>query len=291
MQYVGRFAPTPSGPLHFGSLVTALASWLDARSHQGQWLVRIEDLDPPREMPGASDQILETLDALGLYWDGPVLYQSQRSSAYQEALAKLESKGLAYPCSCTRKELSGQPIYPGYCRQAVCHPERPQAWRFQVNPKQTVEWHDGVQGQQSWLLEQLGDPVIRRKDHLWAYQLAVVVDDLCQGITHLVRGIDLLSSTPWQISLVDSLQVKKTSFHYSHLPIIVNQAGQKLSKQNLAPAIDAQQASDLLCQALFLLNQPIDSSWRKEKPANILNWAVQHWQLDRVPKVTQLQEI
>lgn len=290
MQYVGRFAPTPSGPLHFGSLVTALASWLDARSQQGQWLLRIEDLDPPREMPGASDQILKTLEAFGLYWDRSVVFQSQRSLAYQAALEQLQSSGWAYPCSCTRKELSPHSVYPGFCRPRPCQPDRPLAWRFLVQSEQDVTWLDGVQGEQHWQLKELGDPVIRRKDQLWAYQLAVVVDDLDQGITHLVRGIDLISSTPWQTHLAQHLQAAKSAFHYSHLPIIVNSAGQKLSKQNLAPAIDPSQASSLICQALQLLNQPVDPDWHRERPAAILDQAVAAWQLSKVPKVAQIQQ-
>ena len=290
MQYVGRFAPTPSGPLHFGSLVTALASWLDARSHQGKWLVRIEDLDPPREMPGASDRILQSLEDLCLTWDGPVIYQSQRSEAYSAALKDLQNQGHAFPCSCTRKELAGQTLYPGYCHQAPRHPERPLAWRFMVNPELTVEWQDNVQGKQTWPLKQLGDVVIQRKDGLWAYQLAVLVDDLEQGVTHIVRGIDLLDSTPWQINLLKCLQPKAPDFHYSHLPVIVNAAGQKLSKQNLAPAINSQQASELLYRALLALNQPVEAAWCKEKPESLLKLAVDHWQLERVPQVAAIQE-
>lgn len=290
MQYVGRFAPTPSGPLHFGSLVTALASWLDARSHQGLWLLRMEDLDPPREMPGAADQILQTLEGLGLIWDGSVLYQSQRSAAYSAALEDLQHLGLAYPCSCTRKELAGQLTYPGYCRLSPRHPERPLAWRFAVNPELTAEWMDGVQGQQAWPLKQAGDVVIKRKDGLWAYQLAVLVDDLEQGITHVVRGIDLLDSTPWQINLLDSLQPGAARFHYSHLPVIVNSSGQKLSKQNHAPAISSQQATELLYRALLALNQPVEPAWAKASPEQLLDLAVDHWQLNRVPRVAYLQE-
>jgi glutamyl-Q tRNA(Asp) synthetase len=290
MQYVGRFAPTPSGPLHFGSLVTALASWLDARSHQGKWLVRIEDLDSPREMPGASDRILQNLEDLGLTWDGPVIYQSQRSEAYSAALEDLQNQGHAFPCSCTRKELAGVTPYPGYCRQTPRHPERPLAWRFAVNPELIAEWLDGVQGKQSWPLQQAGDVVIKRKDGFWAYQLAVLVDDLEQDITHVVRGIDLLDSTPWQINLLNCLKPDAGPFHYSHLPVIVNAAGQKLSKQNLAPAIETRNASDLLYRALLALNQPVLKDWREEKPQDLLNLAVSQWQLSRVPAVTCLQE-
>ncbi|SFC34170.1 glutamyl-Q tRNA(Asp) synthetase [Marinospirillum celere] len=290
MQYVGRFAPTPSGSLHLGSLVTALASWLDARSQQGKWLLRIEDLDPPREEPGAADQILYSLEQLGLFWDGPLVYQSQRSAAYQQALQLLQDKQLAYPCSCTRKELAGFSIYPGFCRQGPRYPNRPLAWRFAVDNNLKARWQDAIQGPQYWSLADAGDVVIRRKDQLWAYQLAVTLDDLEQGITHIVRGIDLLDSTPWQINLAQALQPEAPAFQYAHLPVIVNKQGQKLSKQNLAPALDTTQATQLLYRSLLVLQQRVDPAWLQEKPATLLEEAAKNWQLERVPKVTQLPE-
>ena len=290
MQYVGRFAPTPSGPLHFGSLVTALASWLDARHHQGRWLLRIEDLDPPREEPGASDRILRTLEGLGLTWDGEVVYQSRRASLYTQAWEELKRRKQAYPCSCTRKELSGQACYPGYCRSGPRHPNRPLAWRLAVDTQQTLCWEDQIQGQQSWSLAQLGDPIIRRKDHLWAYQLAVVVDDIDQGVTHILRGIDLLDSTPWQIYLHKLLEPKAPAFHYAHLPVIVNASGQKLSKQNLAPAIQAEAGSRLLYLALRALRQPLDEAWQQSSPEQLLAAAVAGWNPDAIPRVAALNE-
>lgn len=290
MQYVGRFAPTPSGPLHLGSLVTALASWLDARSHQGRWLLRIEDLDPPREEPGATDQILYSLEALGLTWDGELLYQSQRHAAYAAALEHLKQQQLSYPCSCTRKELTGHPVYPGFCRSGPRHPKRPLAWRFAVDPQVTITWDDAVQGPQSWPLSKAGDVIIKRKDKLWAYQLAVTLDDLEQGVTHIVRGIDLLDSTPWQIHLQQALAPGSPTFQYAHLPVIVNSQGQKLSKQNHAPALDTSQATALLFMALQALQQNPDPRWLQEKPATLLHEATKTWQLERVPKQTSLAE-
>lgn len=290
MQYVGRFAPTPSGPLHFGSLVTALASWLDARSQQGKWLLRIEDLDPPREEPGAATLILNTLEALGLTWDDQVLYQSQRGEAYSEALQQLSEQGLAYPCSCTRKELAGHTRYPGYCRSGSRHPKRPHAWRFAVDPQVTINWNDRVQGQQTWPLKLAGDVVIRRKDQLWAYQLAVVVDDLFQGVTHIVRGIDLLDSTPWQLALKSALAPTRPQPSFAHLPVIVNHQGQKLSKQNKATAISVTAANQLLTRALQALNQPLLSHWQEATAEEILHFAMANWKLSEVPSSKAIPE-
>ncbi|WP_114416656.1 tRNA glutamyl-Q(34) synthetase GluQRS [Marinospirillum perlucidum] len=290
MVYVGRFAPTPSGPLHFGSLVTALASWLDARHHQGRWLLRIEDLDPPREEPGASERILRTLEALGLTWDGPVIYQSQRSEAYAQALDQLQQKGEVYPCSCTRKELQGSRIYPGYCRQGPCHPDQPLAWRLAVDPQLTATWTDRIQGFQQWPLQAAGDVVVKRKDGLWAYQLAVTVDDLAFDVTHLVRGIDLLDSTPWQMNLLRYLAPDAADFDYAHLPVIVNAEGQKLSKQNLAPALDTRQSSELIYRALVALNQPVPPECRQLPCEELLDLAVRHWQAEAIPGKTHIYE-
>lgn len=291
--YRGRFAPSPTGLLHFGSLVTALASWLEARSREGEWLVRIEDLDPPREMPGAAAELLYTLEAFGLHWDGPVVYQSQRHDLYLSQLEQLVQQGHAYPCSCSRKELEGHNIYPGYCRTKLRHPERTPAWRLAVDHQQSIQWQDEIQGSQNWPLSQAGDVIIRRRDGLWAYQLAVVVDDLEQGVTHLLRGIDLLDSTPWQIwiqTCLGAAQPHCPAFHYAHLPVIVNHAGQKLSKQNHAPALDIHKASALLYRALCALQQQPDPALRFE-PANILlEEALKHWQLSRITATAQIKE-
>ncbi|SFX36981.1 tRNA glutamyl-Q(34) synthetase GluQRS [Marinospirillum alkaliphilum] len=291
--YRGRFAPTPSGPLHFGSLVTAVASWLEARSHQGQWLVRMEDLDPPREAPGAADHILHTLEAFGLTWDGSVMYQSQRHAAYQQQLDQLIQAGHAYPCSCSRKALEGHHRYPGWCRSAPQHPDQPLAWRLRVDDQVSVQWQDQVQGPQCWPLQQAGDVVIRRKDQLWAYQLAVVVDDLKQGMTHILRGIDLIDSTPWQIWLqvcMGRANSDAPAFQYAHLPVIVNAVGQKLSKQNLAPALDTARISSLLMLALQALGQQPDPALQQETPETLLHEAIHFWQLDKVPAVAAISE-
>ncbi|ODC04683.1 tRNA glutamyl-Q(34) synthetase GluQRS [Terasakiispira papahanaumokuakeensis] len=272
--YIGRFAPTPSGPLHFGSLVTALASWLDARAAQGRWYVRIEDIDPPREQPGAADHILRTLEGFGLTWDGPVLYQHNRGEAYQAALDQLLAQHDAFACSCSRKTLAGHSVYPGYCHHGPQHPEQPLAIRLKVDPSVWVCWQDRLQGYQRHCLGHYGDVVIRRKDKLWAYQLAVVVDDAAQGITDIVRGLDLLVSTPWQQWLQHGLQQPQP--RYAHLPLVLAPNGQKLSKQNHAPAIDPQQAFPLLWQALNMLGQPLPD----QTPCHIedlLSYAVDHW--------------
>lgn len=284
LPYRGRFAPTPSGPLHFGSLVTALASWLEARTHQGQWQLRIEDIDPPREMPGAADQILFTLEAFGLTWDGPVVYQSQRHEAYQHALDQLRAQGRAYPCYCTRKQRQGQSIYLGHCRhQPPPHTHLAPAWRFALEENSLLCWEDQLQGHQAFNFLEIGDPIIRRRDGYWAYQLAVVVDDLEAGMTHLVRGYDLLDSTPWQLALYQALAPEQKPPTYLHLPLIINAQGQKLSKQNHAPAICASRASAHLIQALEYLNQPILAEWASLSVEALLSLAVQHWDRTRLP--------
>lgn len=272
--YIGRFAPTPSGPLHFGSLITALASWLDARAAQGRWYVRIEDIDPPREQPGAADHILRTLEGFGLTWDGPVYYQHNRDDAYQAALEQLLAQHDAFPCSCSRKTLAGHKVYPGYCHHGPQHPEQPLAIRLKIDPDEWACWQDRLQGHQRHCLGHYGDVVIRRKDKLWAYQLAVVVDDAAQGITDIVRGLDLLISTPWQHALQRGLQQPQP--RYAHLPLVLADNGQKLSKQNHAPAIDPQQALPLLRQALKMLGQPLP----EPMPCHVetlLAYAMERW--------------
>ncbi|MGY8523917.1 tRNA glutamyl-Q(34) synthetase GluQRS [Paracidovorax citrulli] len=248
-RYRGRFAPSPTGPLHLGSLVTALASWLDARAHGGDWLVRIEDIDMPRCVPGADRLILDTLARLGMHPDEPPVWQSHRQALYGEALQRLEHAGMVYPCGCTRKEIADSLrharerhqtlAYPGTCRNGL-HGKLPRAWRVRVpdGPEATLCFDDRWQGRQCQDLEtELGDFVLRRADGLWAYQLAVVVDDGLQGITHIVRGADLLDSTPRQIHLQRLLNLLAPV--YLHVPVVVNEEGEKLSKQSGAEAIDA----------------------------------------------------
>lgn len=259
--YIGRFAPSPTGPLHFGSLVCALASYLDAKRHGGQWLLRIEDIDPPREQPGAADAIKRTLEAHGLYWDGEVRYQSQRSDAYWECLNELKKLDLVYPCNCTRARLASlNGPYDGHCRR---HPppageacalrlkviELPEAFR-QVN--NNIEFRDRICGAQSENIEMIsGDFVTHRKDGLFAYQLAVVVDDIDQGVTDVVRGDDLLDTTARQIFLYHILG--KTPPSYAHIPVIKDAQGNKLSKQNHAPAVDDSTPVENLQRALTCL--------------------------------------
>jgi glutamyl-Q tRNA(Asp) synthetase len=246
MAYRGRFAPSPTGPLHAGSLVAALASWLDARAAGGTWIVRIEDLDPPREVPAAGDEILRQLAACGLESDEPVLRQSQRSDAYEAAFLRLAAQELVYGCACSRKDVeaaiavrAGWPdgVYPGTCSRAAVAPASVRAWRIRV-PDATVSFIDRATGPYAQsLARDVGDFVIRRADGLWAYQLAVVVDDAHQRITDVVRGADLLDNTPRQIHLQRVLGLP--SPRYLHVPVVVDERGEKLSKQTLAPPLDS----------------------------------------------------
>lgn len=262
-RYRGRFAPSPTGPLHLGSLVAALASWLDARAVGGAWIVRIEDLDPPREVPGASERILQQLEACGLASDEPVLFQSERSAAYEEAFRTLMAKGLLYGCACSRKEIEdaiaarpGWPggVYPGTCAAVTVPPTAVRAWRVRV-PDETLAFVDRLAGTYSQqLAREVGDFVIRRADGLWAYQLAVVVDDAHQRITDVVRGADLLDNTPRQIHLQRALGLPRP--RYLHVPIVVNERGEKLSKQTLAPTLDARAPLPALEQAARHLGLP-----------------------------------
>ncbi|WP_106475835.1 tRNA glutamyl-Q(34) synthetase GluQRS [Phytohalomonas tamaricis] len=277
-RYIGRFAPTPSGPLHFGSLVTALASWLDARAAHGQWLLRVEDIDPPRCPPGADSEIKRQLEAFGLHWDSDVAYQHDRAPAYEQALDRLIAIDIAYPCTCSRKEWQTHAIYPGWCRNGVCAPERSCAYRLRTDTVfNEITWQDRRLGRQSWRFDALGDVVLKRRDGLWAYQLAVVVDDAAQGITDVVRGIDLLDNTPWQRLLQHALGLPEP--RYLHLPLIVARNGQKLSKQNLAPPLPhhGKSINTLLHKALIALNQKPPSELRHAPPRLQLESALTHW--------------
>jgi len=274
--YTGRFAPSPTGLLHFGSLLGALASFLDARAQGGRWLVRIEDIDPPREMPGAATAILRCLRAHGLEWDGEVLYQSQRTAIYQEALTRLLNQDSAFFCTCSRTELAGNGgIYPGKCRQRHEAPDAPCAIRLQVD-RADIVFNDAIQGEiRQNLARDVGDFVIFRKEKLPAYQLAVVVDDAAQSVTHVVRGSDLLDSTPRQIFLQRQLALPTP--HYAHIPVIANRAGHKLSKQTYAQALDEADAASNLLAALDFLGQPRPPAGSRHTPGSILAWAVAHW--------------
>lgn len=255
--YRGRFAPSPTGALHLGSLCTAVASWIDARAAGGAWYLRIEDIDPPREVPGADTAILQCLEAHDLSWDGPVLFQSQRSEAYAAALGQLRRHGLTYPCDCTRRALRAQGgPYPGTCRARPAPPAGPHAIRFRV-PEEPICFEDRLHHRQCETLPTgSGDFILKRRDGLWAYQLAVVVDDAAQGITDIVRGEDLLSSTARQIALQRALAYPTPS--YLHLPLVVDAAGQKWAKQTGAPALDNAQARSNLHRALTLLGLQSD---------------------------------
>jgi glutamyl-Q tRNA(Asp) synthetase len=284
--YKGRFAPSPTGPLHFGSLVAALGSYLDARAHGGAWLLRMEDLDPPREQPGAADAILHSLEKFGLHWDGPVLYQHTRLDAYQAAMARLLETGTAFPCACTRSEIADSgliglegPVYPGTCRTGLAgRPTR--AIRVRVNSA-SVDFNDTLQGYCSQNLErEIGDFVIRRADGYFAYQLAVVVDDAFQGITHVVRGADLLLSTPRQIHLQRLLGLPIPI--YTHLPVAVNAQGEKLSKQTGAEPLHGATPGAVLIRALSFLLQSPPQELHGAAPHELLDWAVPHWQPARM---------
>ena len=270
--YIGRFAPSRTGPLHAGSLVAALASWLDARAHGGQWLVRIEDVDMPRCVPGAAETILRQLADCGLVSDGPVLRQSRRDAIYQNALTTLMAKGLAYPCACTRADIArarealgwhktrhGDLVYPGTCRpdRGGLAGREGRAWRLQVPTDDPLwHWHDRRAGPlHQDLAQDVGDFVIQRADGLWAYQLAVVVDDAEQGVTDIVRGMDLLDNTPRQQWLQRCLGLP--SPRYLHTPLVMAADGQKLSKQNGATALDTSRPRQALEAAASTLGLPI----------------------------------
>ncbi|HTQ98780.1 MAG TPA: tRNA glutamyl-Q(34) synthetase GluQRS, partial [Candidatus Acidoferrum sp.] len=263
--YRGRFAPSPTGPLHLGSVVAALASFLDAKAAQGLWLVRMEDLDPPREMPGAADDILRTLEKLHLHWDGPVIHQSQRIDAYHTGLDTLMQTGLLYRCRCSRLQLVGHDIYPGTCRHVSVPATEAGAIRCNV-PDETIGFTDRIQGRiDQNLARDVGDFVLLRKDGLFAYQLAVVVDDGWQQITDIVRGNDLLDSTPRQLYLQRLLGLPTP--RYAHIPLITDAVGQKLGKQQFAKAADAEHPSRTLWTALGLLRQQPEPALRDEPPA------------------------
>lgn len=295
---IGRFAPSPSGPLHFGSLLAGVASYCDAKAQGGRWLLRIEDLDPPREPAGTAAIILDQLLAFGLQWDGDVLYQSERLEAYAAALTQLANEGLCFRCECTRADLRAQGnVYSGRCRaQGVsardlqygdAHGGRAEAaLRVRVGDER-IAIVDRVQGHfEQALKEDVGDFVVRRKDGLFAYQLAVVIDDAYQGVTDIVRGIDLLDSTPRQRCLQDYLGLPEP--RYAHLPVVVDAAGDKLSKQSFAQAIDPTKASMLLTRCLDFLGQEPSPTLADTNPQEILSWAVSHWDMQRVPKLATL---
>ena len=288
--YRGRFAPSPTGPLHFGSLVAAVGSFLEAKTKNGEWLVRIEDLDTPRTVPGSADDILRTLEAYGMGWDGPVLYQSARNDAYQAALNQLQARGALYGCACTRREIADSavqgiegPVYPGTCRDGLPPGRAARATRVRTQGAR-ITFEDAVQGTRTQDLEhELGDFVVARADGLTAYQLAVVVDDAAQGITDVVRGADLLDSTPRQILLQRLLNLPTP--RYAHLPVAANAQGEKLSKQTRARAINRTNPVPMLIKALTFLGQEPPAPLEEASVPQVWDWALGHWQAARIPAV------
>lgn len=275
---VGRFAPSPTGDLHFGSLVAAVGSYLEARSAGGSWLLRIEDIDPPREVAGSARRIIDDLGRLGLVPDGPVLFQSNRLEAYQGAVDQLLEKGLAYPCGCSRKDLSESGRYTGTCRNGIPGGRTPRAIRFRVEPGVCV-FKDKLQGPVSDSPADIsGDFIIRRADGLFAYQLAVVIDDEFQGVTQVVRGADLLDSTSRQICLQKALGFDPPD--YMHLPLVISADGKKLSKRLRTDPVKTREPAIAVTQALRFLGQdpPVGLSLN-----DLWKWAIEHWNYELIP--------
>jgi glutamyl-Q tRNA(Asp) synthetase len=283
--YRGRFAPSPTGPLHFGSLIAAMASFAEAQAHGAQWLVRMEDIDRPRTVPGAADHILRTLEILGFRWNGEVVYQSQREELYQGALDRLKQMGLIYACACSRRDLAEDGVYPGTCRLGLNgRPGR--AWRVRVEG--SVAFDDLVQGPRvEDLAKQTGDFVLLRADGAWAYQLAVVVDDAEQAITHVVRGADLLSSTARQVYLQRHLGYPVPV--YLHVPVALDHTGQKLSKQTGAPPIDTITPGLALSQAAAFLGHPMPAQLHGCGVDEFWRWLTANWRHTRIPAVEQVR--
>ncbi|PYG48370.1 glutamyl-Q tRNA(Asp) synthetase [Pantoea sp. AG1095] len=285
---IGRFAPSPSGDLHFGSLIAALGSYLSARAQQGRWLVRIEDIDPPREVPGAATRILQQLEHYGLYWDGDVLWQSQRHDAYRAALSWLQTHRQSYFCTCTRsriQHLGG--FYDGHCRDLQLPPDNAALRLRQHAPVSGFD--DRLRGHlqaEAQLAQE--DFIIHRRDGLFAYNLAVVVDDHFQGVTEIVRGADLIEPTVRQIALYQQFAWPVPD--YLHLPLAINRDGNKLSKQNHAPALPAGDARPLLVQALRFLGQPVSAGWQDESLESLLKQAVAQWNIRLIPLQNGLKE-
>ncbi|WP_417069326.1 tRNA glutamyl-Q(34) synthetase GluQRS [Niveibacterium terrae] len=285
----GRFAPSPSGALHFGSLIAALASWLDARAQGGRWLLRIEDIDTPRNVAGADERIIATLANLGLEWDGEIVWQSHRLDRYREALARLSDAGRLYGCACTRREIAdsrlardGAHRYPGTCRAGLPEGRSARAWRVRTDPE-TLCFEDLLQGRHCENIEEeVGDFVLKRADGLFAYQLAVVVDDAEQGVTEIVRGADLLASTPRQIFLQRLLGYPEP--RYLHLPVACNADGEKLSKQTRAPAITGNAPAAALAAALTFLGQQPPADAPRWAPRQVLDWALANWDRAKLPR-------
>jgi glutamyl-Q tRNA(Asp) synthetase len=274
--YVGRFAPSPTGSLHLGSLVAALGSYVDARYQRGRWQLRMEDLDTPRVIRGCADDILRTLELFGFEWDGAVTWQSRQMDRYAAALADLRAGNFTFECGCSRRLRAENEDrgYPGTCRDKPLSAP-PTATRFRIDERQTVTIEDRFQGPCEFELRTMGDVVVRRRDGIFAYQLAVVVDDAAEGITHVVRGADLLASTAWQVCLQRALHLATPS--YAHLPLIVEPDGAKLAKSRRSVPIDGRESAPLLLSALRLLRQHPPPGLELEAPRAILEWSIGHW--------------
>jgi len=292
--YRGRFAPSPTGPLHKGSLVAAIASYLEAKSNQGKWLVRMEDVDELRNVKGAADSILRSLEAFGLEWDESVLYQTTRKTAYAAALETLQKQNLIYPCTCSRKFLRAQteknkikigllgPVYPGTCRNKILANLNPDSYAIRMKvTNQPIQFKDALLGEITRHLDtDLGDFIIRRRDGLFAYQLAVVVDDAFQNITHIARGADLLDSTTRQRYLQHCLNYPQQQ--YTHLPLMRCKKGDKLSKQTGAKPIGEKADIPLIVDSLKFLNQNPPNELRYESLDNVWKWALKNWHIDKL---------
>ena len=282
--YRGRFAPSPTGPLHFGSLVAAVASYSQAKAMKGEWLLRIEDIDPPRNVPGAADSIIRTLEKFGFEWDGEIVYQQKRLEFYQSAIEQLQAEGLLYRCQCSRKDiaiLSSSGRYPGTCRTLHLPASALASWRI-LTEQSHIRFEDRIQGPQHVrLFEDIGDFVVKRADGVYSYQLAVAVDDVDQKISEVVRGYDLLDSTSRQLYLQQ--QLGYTSPVYAHHPIAVNAEGEKLSKQTYATALKTEQVQLQLWRALVFLGQAPPDALQHEPLMNIWSWTMANWSLSKIP--------
>lgn len=295
-RYIGRFAPSPTGPLHFGSLVAAVASYCDAKANLGKWLLRMEDLDKPREVAGAADTILRQLEAFGFEWDGEILLQSQRAEIYENALNKLKNQNAIYPCTCSRKEIADSAlsngiegaIYPKTCYVKKTMPSSIHAAFRAVTTSVDISFLDKIQGEiRQNLARDVGDFIVKRTDGLFAYQLAVVVDDAAQNVTHIVRGADLLDSTPRQIYLQQMLNLSTHNFSipsYAHVPVASNALGEKLSKQTLAEPLSMRLPQHQLFDALNFLGQQPPAAIKNATLGEAWRWAIANWGVLQVPK-------
>ncbi len=286
--YIGRFAPSPTGPVHFGTLVAAVGSYLQAKQNNGQWLLRMEDVDITRKVAGADTDILNTMEGFGFEWDGEIVYQSQRTDCYEEALEALISLSLVFPCLCSRKQLANvsDGIYPGTCRNRSLPETSEHALRV-IAEDHVIKFDDAIMGRQSQdIKRQCGDFVIRRRDDLFAYQLAVVVDDALQGVTEIVRGADLLDCTPRQIYLQQLLDYPTPG--YCHLPLAIDASGNKISKSEGGSTVDVKGREKLLLRTLHFLGQQPPEDLYGSNLNDIWSWAITHWEITQVPQSKKL---